>query len=209
MTKLRCYTPGFYRFSFPFGSKEYEAAYKAMDSYMKYRPNASLACKMRWAVGGASLHLDRHTGDIVLTEPNRYLAGLVKAEILKQISGQAQNTGMEIILGRGLTDSVKRSIAWLGLLQALADIKKRIKNERILSRSDSKSRNEVNQIKLKLVALMIAKSNGGNMYSKQLGYINFYEKYWKAYHEYWHYIQLDMKKNKVRQPSRTGTIRQG
>ena len=116
---------------------------------------------------------------------------------------------METILGKGLTDKVKKSMAWLGLLQALADIKKRIKNERILSRSDPKSRNEVDQIKLKLVALLIAKSQGGNMHSKQLGYISFYEKYWKAYDEYWHYIQLDMKKRKIRQPGRTGTIKQG
>ena len=75
MTKLRCYAHGFYHFSFPYGSKEYKAAYKAMDNYMIYRPNALFACKMRWAAGGASLHLDRHTGDIVLTEPHRYLAG--------------------------------------------------------------------------------------------------------------------------------------
>jgi hypothetical protein len=203
----------FYNFSFPKGSKEYKAAYEAMDKYMKMRPLSVQAHKMNWAVRSASLHFDRHTGDLVLKEPKRNLAGLVKKEILDQISGHIKgkitDEGMEAILGKALTESAKRSLAWLKILQMLSDIKKRIDNERLLGKSDAKSKQKVDRIKLKLVALLIAKSRGGNVYSNQLGLINMFDKFWKAYNDYWYYIQLDSRTYKKIKIPRYDTIKQG
>ena len=120
----------FHKFSFKKGGQEYNAAWKAMDTYMFMKPSALRAHKMRLAVESASLHFDRHTGEIVLNVPRRHLVGLVKKEIIKQLIG------------------------WVGILKTLLDLKKRIGNERLMSKiPDAKLKKKIEQIKLRLIAL--------------------------------------------------------
>ena len=120
----------FHKFSFKKGGQEYNAAWKAMDTYMFMTPSALRAHKMRLAVESASLHFDRHTGEIVLNVPRRHLVGLVKKEIIKQLADKATGKMQEIVFGKAFTESSKRIIGSVGISKTLLDSKKRIGNER-------------------------------------------------------------------------------
>lgn len=184
-------------------SNEYKQAVQAQNNYLTWKSFASSATKMKVAAANSLLSLDGHTGELVLGVRKMWTLGLLKAELAKAlddvITGHAQTAveeGLESILKRGLAAKTKAAFGWIGIVKMLADIGTRLKNERLLSRNDTKSIIERDRIKVRLIALCMAKGTGGvNIYRLQEDYYHRYTEYWKAHQRLLRWIYLDYERS--------------
>ena len=164
----------FYQFqTFQRGTPDYKAATEAQTKYFNMRPFEAMYFKLMRAAIDASLSLDRHSGDLVITVPRSSLIGLVSRVVIEQAVDKAKGAAVTLVLGARLAN-------WFGILKQLADIKKRIGNEKLLSKNDSVSKQKRFREKLKLVAVLVGKSQGGNPWRIQLTLLANYDKYEKA-----------------------------
>lgn len=175
-------------YNFPTNAPYYRAAVAAQKRYFEIKPFEPTYFKLLRAASEASLELDRHTGDLVLHVPRRTLTKLVNTAVLNELKSKIRGEMLTLFF----PSVVAETMAWVGVLKQLNDIKKRIQNEQLLSKNDSASKQKRFRERLKLVAILTGKSMGGNPWQRQLQLLRNYDNYEPARSDYVNYIRKDL-----------------
>jgi hypothetical protein len=167
------------------------AAVEAQAAYFKMQFFEPMYFKLMRASVGSSLTIDRRTGDLMLTAPRLSLAGLVSQAVISQLVDQAKGQALTLVLGA-------KWAGVFGLLTQLSDLKKRLDNQRLLTKNDAASKKKRFRERLKLIALLAGRSKGGNPVSWQITAVNNYDKYESAREEYLKFIHMDLKNRGIK-----------
>lgn len=167
------------------------ASKKAQAAYFRMRFFEPMYFKLMRAAVSSTLTMNRHTGDLVLTAPRLSLTGLISQAIITKLVDDAKGAALNLVLGARLA-------GLFGFLAQLNDIKKRIDNQRLLSKNDSVSKQKRFREKLKLIALLVGKSKGCNPHGWQIIALNNYDLYESARESYLKFIYMDLKNRGIK-----------